>query len=51
MTLKDYINLVLDQTPEMTEVNFDVNLYPDTTISESETGNKVKFTIFKGESK
>lgn len=47
MNLKDYIKKVLADAPYGSEIFFEINLNPDVTVSESETGNKVSFTVVK----
>lgn len=47
MTLKDYIRDVLAQVTLGTVVDFEVYLYPDTTVADEITGNKVSFSVIK----
>jgi hypothetical protein len=49
MKLKDYIAIVMHETPGIEEVTLEVNLYADTSVADQETGNKVKFTLVKNE--
>ena len=46
MKLKDYIKKVLEQSEEG-DVHFEINLNADTTVSDTETGNKITFTVHK----
>lgn len=46
MTLKDYIQIVLDGC-DSADIAFEVSLYSDGSVSDVETGNKVKFTVAK----
>ena len=44
--LKDYIKRVLKETPKnVEEIEFDLNLYPDLSISNQPSGIKIKFKV------
>lgn len=49
VSMKDYIKKVLKSFQPGCEVEFTVHLNPDVTVSDSPTGNTVRFTVIKCE--
>lgn len=46
MNLKEYIKQLIESA-EPGEIYIEINLNSDLTVSSTETGNKVKFTVHK----
>jgi len=52
MKLSDYIKMVLSQVDNTIcwkNVHFEVHLREDGTVSPTETGNKIKFKVVRGD--
>ena len=47
MELQKYIKEILSVMEPGTYIDLEINLYADTTVSDEETGNKIKFTLYK----